>query len=187
MHGKPAALAYNQESQLLQLIQPGSFRTRMIKFLQQEGPLKKYVLGGILVFICLAMSAYLIPGGFGDYFGGSLTQEGVLAQVGDQAIGLQEVSQRATMIGRQQFRGNVPESLRPFLMQRAADSMITQDAMVYEADRMGLGVSNDEVREYLHQGQFGEIFFPGGNFIGDEAYEQLIENQFGLSVRQFER
>ncbi len=159
----------------------------MIKFLQQEGPLKKYVLGGILVFICLAMSAYLIPGGFGDYLTGGVTQEGVLAVVGDQNVGMQDVAQRARAIGRQQFRGNIPESLMPFLMQRAADSMITQGAMVYEADRMGLGATNDEVRNYLHQGQLGEMFFPGGNFIGDQAYEQFVENQFGLSVPQFER
>lgn len=159
----------------------------MLKFLQKEGPVKKYVLGGILVFICLAMSAYLIPGGFGDYFTGTVTQAGVLAVVGDQSVGLQEVAQRARMIGRQQFRGNIPDSLMPFLMQRAADSMITQGAMVYEADRMGLGVSNEEVRSYLHQGQLGEVFFPGGNFIGDEAYEQFVQNQFGLSVVEFER
>ena len=43
-------------------------------------------------------------------------------------VSLQEVAQRARMIGRQQFRGNVPDSLMPFLMQRAADSMITQGA-----------------------------------------------------------
>ncbi len=159
----------------------------MLRFLQKEGPVKKYVLGGILVFVCLAMSAYLIPGGFGDYLSGSVTQQGILARVGDQAINMTEVEQRARVIGKQQFRGNVPPSLMPFLMQRAADSMITQGALVYEADRMGLGVSNDEVRDFLHQGQLGEVFFPGGNFIGDEAYEQLVENQFGLSVAQFER
>lgn len=160
----------------------------MIKFLQTEGPVKKIVLGAILVVICVMMVITLVPGGmFGEYFGGSLTQEGVLAQVGDQAVGMQEVAQRARMIGRQQFRGNIPESLMPFLMQRAADSMITQGAMVYEADRMGLGVTNGEIRDFLHQGQFGDIFFPGGNFIGDDAYEQLVENQFSMSVTQFEK
>jgi peptidyl-prolyl cis-trans isomerase D len=159
----------------------------MLRFLQKEGPVKKYVLGGILVFVCLAMSAYLIPGGFGDYFTGSVTEQGVLARVGDQTVNMTEVAQRARMIGKQQFRGNVPETLMPFLMERAADSMITQGALVYEAGRMGLGVTNDEVRNFLHQGQLGEVFFPGGNFIGDEAYEQLVENQFGLSVAQFER
>jgi len=160
----------------------------MIKFLQTEGPFKKIVLGAILVVICVMMVITLVPGGmFGEYFGGGVTQQGVLARVGDQPVTMQEVAQRAKVIGRQQFRGNVPPSLLPFLMQRAADSMITQGAIVYEADRMGLGVSNDEIRDFLHQGQLGEVFFPGGNFIGEEQYEQLVQNQFGLSVAQFEK
>ena len=75
----------------------------------------------------------------------------------------------------------------PFLMQRAADGMITQGALVYEADRMGLGVSDEELVDYLHQGQFGQIFFPGGNFIGQQQYEDFVQNQFGLSVAQFEK
>ena len=31
------------------------------------------------------------------------------------------------------------------------------------------------------------MFFPGGNFIGQQAYEDLVENQFGMSVAQFEQ
>jgi peptidyl-prolyl cis-trans isomerase D len=159
----------------------------MIRFLQTEGPVKKIVLGALLLIICVMMVVTLVPGGlFGDYFGGGLSQQGVLARVGNQDIGLQQVALRARMIGRQQFRGNVPDTLMPFLMQRAADSMITQGAIVYEADRVGLGVGDDEVRNYLHQGQFGQVFFPGGNFIGDQAYQTFVENQFGLSVAQFE-
>ena len=91
------------------------------------------------------------------------------------------------MIGRQQFKGNVPPTIMPFLMQRAADGMITQGALAYEADRMGLGVSDKELVEYLHQGQFGQLFFPGGNFIGQQQYEDFVQNQFGLSVAQFEK
>ncbi len=159
----------------------------MIRFLQTEGPLKKFVLGGILIFVCVAMSAYLIPGGFGDYFSGSLTQQGVLAQVGDQSVSMQQVNERARMIGKQQFRGNVPSSLMPFLLQRAADSMITQGALVFEANRMGLGANDEELRNFLHQGQFGEVLFPGGNFIGEQAYEDFVQNQFDMSVAQFQQ
>ncbi len=35
----------------------------MIRFLQKPGPVKKYVLGGILVVVSLTMVTYLIPGG----------------------------------------------------------------------------------------------------------------------------
>lgn len=160
----------------------------MLRFLQKPGPIKKIVLGGILVVICVMMVITLVPGGmFGDYLGGGLTTSGVLAKVGDQEIGIQEVAQQARLIGRQQFKGNVPPSLMPFLMQRAAQGLITQKALVYEADHMGLAVSDDELRTYLHQGQMGQMLFPGGNFIGQQQYEDFIQNQFQLGVRQFEQ
>ena len=150
--------------------------------------MKKIILGGILLVICVMMVITLVPGGlFGDYFGSSVTTAGVLAKVGTEDINLQEVANRARMIGRQQFRGNVPPTIMPFLMQRAADGMITQGALAYEADRMGLGVSDKELVDYLHQGQFGQMFFPGGNFIGQQQYEDFVQNQFGLSVAQFEK
>ena len=160
----------------------------MIRFLQTPGPLKKIILGGILLVICVMMVITLVPGGmFGNYLGGGLTTQGVLAQVGDQEIRLQEVSQQARLIGRQQFKGNIPAGLMPFLMQRAAQGMITQKALVYEADRMGLGVTNEELRSNLHQGQMGQMLFPGGNFVGEQQYEDFIQNQFGMSVQQFEQ
>jgi peptidyl-prolyl cis-trans isomerase D len=150
--------------------------------------MKKIVLGGLLLVICVMMVITLVPGGlFGDYFGRDLSTAGVIAKVGTEDITLQEVSQRARMIGRQQFRGNVPPAIMPYLLQRAADGMIMQGALAYEADRMGLGVSDKELVDHLHQGQFGQLFFPGGNFIGQQQYEDFVQNQFGLSVAQFEK
>ena len=81
----------------------------MIRFLQKPGPLKKIILGGILLVICVMMVITLVPGGmFGDYLGGGLTTQGVLAKVGDQEISVPQVAQQARMIGKQRFQGNVP-------------------------------------------------------------------------------
>ena len=160
----------------------------MIRFLQTPGPAKKIVLGGLLLIVCVMMIITLVPGGmFGDYFGRDISTAGVVAKVGADEITVQEVAQRARMIGRQQFRGNVPPSILPFLMQRAADSMITQGAISYEAERMGLGVSDSELVDFLHQGQFGQVFFPDGKFIGQQQYELFVQNQFNLGVAQFEK
>ena len=161
----------------------------MIRFLQKPGPIKKIVLGGILVVVCVMMVITLIPGGgfLNDLFGGSLTTQGVLARVGNQEVGVQEVAQQARMIGKQQFKGNVPPQIMPYLMQRAAQGVIAQKMLVYEADRMGLSVSNEELSTALHQGQMGQALFPGGNFIGEQAYESFIQSQFNLSVAQFEQ
>ena len=160
----------------------------MIRFLQKPGPVKKFVLGGLLVVVCVMMVITLVPGGlFGDYFSGSLTTQGVIAKVGDQEIAIQQVSQQARLMGKQQFRGNIPEGLMPYLMQRAAQSMITEKAIVYEADKMGLSVTDDELRDYLHQAPFGQVLFPSGNFIGQQQYEQFIESNYNLTVQQFEQ
>ena len=160
----------------------------MIRFLQTPGPAKKIVLGGLLLIVCVMMIITLVPGGmFGDYFGRDISTAGVVAKVGADEITVQEVAQRARMMGRQQFRGNVPPSILPFLMQRAADSMITQGAISYEAERMGLGVSDSELVDFLHQGQFGQVFFPDGKFIGQQQYELFVQNQFNLGVAQFEK
>jgi peptidyl-prolyl cis-trans isomerase D len=160
----------------------------MIRFLQTPGPTKKIILGGLLLIVCVMMIITLVPGGmFGDYFGSTIDTAGIVAKVGTEDVTAQQVSQRARMIGRQQFRGNVPPTLMPFLMQRAADSMITQGAIAYEADRMGLAVSDSELANYLHQGQFGQLFFPEGKFIGQDQYETFVQNQWGLSVPQFEK
>ncbi len=161
----------------------------MLKFLQKPGPIKKVVLGGILIVICVMMVITLVPGGlFGDYLGGGLTTQGVIAKVGDQEIGIQQVTQQARLEARQQMKGQpVPPSIMPYFMQRAAQNLITQNAIVYEADKLGLGVTDDELRSTLHQGQMGQVLFPNGTFIGQQAYEQFIENQFNLSVQQFER
>ena len=160
----------------------------MIRFLQKPGPVKKFILGGLLVIVCVMMVITLVPGGlFGDYFSGSLTTQGVIAKVGDQEIAIQQVSQQARLMGKQQFRGNIPEGLMPYLMQRAAQSMITEKAIVYEADKMGLSVTDDELRDYLHQAPFGQVLFPNGNFIGQQQYEQFIESNYNLTVQQFEQ
>ena len=160
----------------------------MLRFLQKPGPIKKIVLGGILVVICVMMVITLVPGGlFGDYLGRDLTTQGVLAKVGDQEITVPQVSQQARLIGQQQFKGNVPDALMPYLMQRAAQNVITEKAMVFEADRMGLGVTDDELRDYLHQGEFGKALFPNGNFIGESSYEQMVDANFHMGVQQFEQ
>jgi peptidyl-prolyl cis-trans isomerase D len=160
----------------------------MIRFLQKPGPLKKIILGGILLIICVMMVITLVPGGmFGDYLGGGLTTQGVLAKVGDQEINVTQVAQQARLIGKQRFQGNVPPTLMPYLMQQAAQGMITARAIVYEADRMGLAVSDDELRDFLHQGQLGQLLFPNGNFVGQQAYEQFVQSQFNLGVQDFEQ
>src|ERR1700741_4074130 len=65
----------------------------MIRFLQRPGPLKKYLLGGLLLIISATMVITLIPGGsLGSAFGfGGAAGQGVYAKVGDQEVTMQAV------------------------------------------------------------------------------------------------
>lgn len=160
----------------------------MIRFLQTPGPIKKIILGGILVVICAAMVIVLVPGGIlGDAFGfQSNLGQNVVAKVGSQEISIGEVQQQARSMGRQQFPKGLPDALMPFLYQRAADNLITQHAMVVEAEQLGLSVSTPELQDELQHGSLSAELFPGGNFIGEQAYEDFV-SQFNMSVPQFEQ
>ena len=160
----------------------------MIRFLQTPGKTKKIVLGTLLVLICGAMVVTLVPGGMlGDALGFSSMDKNVLAKVGSQDVTLTEVDQTARRMGQQQFRGNVPTTLLPLLRQSAADQLITQKALIMEAERMGFKVTDQELQDTLQKGQFGQVFFPGGQFIGDQQYEMFIQSQFNMTVPQFEQ
>ncbi len=154
----------------------------MIKFLQAPGKLKKYILGGILVFICLAMVTYLIPGFMsgGTSFGAT---PGVLAKVNGEEITVQEAQQTAKQMARQQFpRGEVPSFALPYFTRQAVDRLVIQKAALAEAEHMGLKVTDQDLRDYLKK---SPVLFPNGQFIGDQAYASLLQ-QNGLSVAQFE-
>jgi len=161
----------------------------MIRFLQSSGKTTKTILGAMLMLICGAMVITLVPGGIlGDAFGFGSPQQGVLAKVGGQEVTVRDVDVAARRIAQQQFGGrSVPEQLMPFLRQRAADQLIAQKALISEAERMGLKVTDAELQDTLQHGQFGLALFPSGNFIGDQAYEGFVQQNFNMSVPQFEQ
>lgn len=156
----------------------------MIRFLQTPGPIKKVVLGGILLIICAAMLVYLIPSGGSSGLNGPT---GVVAQVGDHDVTRAEVERQARMMLRQQFpRGNaMAGQLLPFFTSRAAEQLITERALVFEAERMGLRATDEDLRDELQHGPYSATLFPGGKFIGQDAYETLLQNA-ELTVPQFE-
>jgi peptidyl-prolyl cis-trans isomerase D len=159
----------------------------MIRFLQTPGKTKKIVLGGLLLIICGAMVITLIPGGIlGDAFGFGRPQGNVIAKVGDQEVTTTEVQETARQMGKQQFPRGFPQQFMPFLMQRAAQQLILQKAMMAEAHRMGFKVTDAELRDELQHGPFASALFPGGNFVGEENYQNFVQSNFSMGVQQFE-
>lgn len=150
----------------------------MIRFLQKEGPFKKYVLGGLLLLMTVAMCWYLVPSGNNSSYSFGGAKQGVVAQVNGQDISVEEVRDTAQQMLHQQMPNAGPNAsmLLPFFTQRAAEQLITRQALIAEAGRMGLRVTPEEVKEELQHGRYAATFFPGGNFIGEQQYEAMLQN-----------
>ncbi|HTS36118.1 MAG TPA: peptidyl-prolyl cis-trans isomerase [Candidatus Solibacter sp.] len=161
----------------------------MIRFLQTSGQATKIILGGILLIICASMVITLIPGGIGgEVFGGGQPARGVVAKVEGTDISADEVRQAARQMLQQQMpQGGANMSmLLPFFSQRAAEQLITRQALLAEAGRMGLRVTSEEIKDELQHGRYGATFFPGGNFIGQTEYEDML-TRANLTPDKFER
>jgi peptidyl-prolyl cis-trans isomerase D len=160
----------------------------MIRFLQTPGPTKKIILGGMLLVICAAMVITLVPGGIGDSIGLGGPGQGVVAKVAGEPVTTVEVQREARQMLRQQFPrgGEQAAMLLPYFSERAAQNLISRKVLVAEAERLGLRATDEEVRDELQHGRYAPTFFPGGNFVGQQQYESILQNA-DLSVPVFEQ
>jgi peptidyl-prolyl cis-trans isomerase D len=75
--------------------------------------------------------------------------------------------------------------LLPFFAQRAADQLVDRQALVTQAQHLGLKATPQEIKDELQHGRYSEYFFPGGTFIGEAEYEGLLQ-QHNLTPATFE-
>src|SRR5208282_2171346 len=162
----------------------------MIRFLQTEGPFKKIVLSGLLLLICAAMAITLIPGGLGNDLMGT-PGRGIIAKVSGENITVEQVRDTARQMAEQQAQqyGKNASMLLPFLIQqdtqRAVDQLIGREALLTQAQHLGLKATPEEVRDELQHGHYASLFFPGGTFIGEAEYQGLLQ-QHNLTPAMFE-
>ncbi len=162
----------------------------MIRFLQKDNRFVKGVFVVIIAVACITMVITLVPGIFQDSVASADTYAtighgGVLGRFlpAQDEIATTDVQQLASrMLQRQQL----PEFVLPYMMQRVGQGLIQQHIELLEANRLGLKVTDDDVRRFLHTGQWGMMLFPGGKYIGDSQYAEFVSEQFGLSRDKFE-
>ena len=158
----------------------------MIRFMQTSETFKKYFLGGILVVICVAMAWYLVPSFSSSQFG----MRGVptIASVDGNDITVSEVRKQAEQMLQRQFPNAKGQTamLMPYVAGQAAQQLINEKVLLVEAQNMGLRATDDDLREYMHEGQLGQILFPNGTFIGQDAYEEFAERN-GYTIPQLEQ
>jgi parvulin-like peptidyl-prolyl isomerase len=73
-----------------------------------------------------------------------------------------------------------------FFTKQVGEQLVQQQILLAEADRLGIGATNDDVANYLHSGPTGAVIFPNGKFIGDQQYTALVNTRLNISVAEFE-
>ncbi len=81
--------------------------------------------------------------------------------------------QRVSQLARQQMqRSRYPDNpmIERLIEQQVGQQLVQQQILLAEAQKLGITATDDDVRNFLHQGQFGEYLFPNGNYIGEDRY-----------------
>ncbi len=136
----------------------------------------RILLGGLLLVVAFSMLTYLVP----NYSNGSSSSDSVIAEIGKDSITLVEAQRliQATVRGRQ-----LPVEILPTYIPQMIDQMVTERAMVFEAERLGLRVSDAEVADSIRQ--MVPSLFPDGKYVGKEAYAAMLAQQ-SMTIDQFE-
>src|SRR5665213_3120407 len=163
----------------------------MIRFLQQDSRIVKGIFIGLISVVAILMVITLVPGIFQD----AATSGGTFATVhGDNLLGrfaggstdvpIAQVQQVAQRMQKQQ---HYPDFVMPFLMQRAGQALVQRAVLMEEAGRLGMTVTDEDVRNELMHGPFAPMLFPGGVFVGENRYDDFVQDDFNMSRADFEK
>ncbi|MGA7857151.1 MAG: peptidylprolyl isomerase, partial [Terracidiphilus sp.] len=165
----------------------------MIRFLQKDNRLTKSLFVVIIAAASVSMVVYLIPGLTGQGASSADTYAVVYPHwyskllSSGEVITQAKVEQLASQRVRQQYPQYAGNSMILSIIEpQVAQQLVQQQILLAEASKLGIHVTNNDVRQYLQTGPAGAILFPNGKFIGSEQYANIIESRFDTSVADFE-
>jgi peptidyl-prolyl cis-trans isomerase D len=162
----------------------------MIRFLQKDNRFVKAVFIIIITVACITMVITLVPGIFdtqtssGNVYA-TIGYGGPLGRIMPalDTIPMTEVQQTAARMMQQQ---GLPDSMMSFVIPQVGQGLIQQHVEMIEAHKLGLHANDADVRHFLHTGMWGQVLFPNGKYIGDQAYAELISEHFNMTRAKFE-
>jgi peptidyl-prolyl cis-trans isomerase D len=166
----------------------------MIRFLQTDNRMVKALIVVIIGAASVTMVLYLIPGlgGMGSstpdtyavvyphWYSRYLSSGDPISQARVEQITENQLQQRDP-----QYASN-PMIVHLF-EQQVGQQLVQEQVLLEEAHKLGIYATDNDVRQYLRTGPTGEVLYPNGTFIGEDAYKQLIDDRLHESVTEFEQ
>jgi peptidyl-prolyl cis-trans isomerase D len=165
----------------------------MIRFLQSDNRITKALFVVVIGAASVAMVVYLIPGLTGagaaapdtfavvypNWYSRILSSGDTISQTHVQQVAESELRQRGP-----QYADN--PMIVQYFEQQVGQELVQRQVLLQEAHKLGVYATDDDVRQYLHTGPTGQVLYPDGKFIGEDAYKQLINDRLNISVDEFE-
>ena len=163
----------------------------MIRILQQNNRITKILFAVIIGAAVVTMVITLVPGIFDNASVNDATvyatvrEPGILGRITSESVPVKtvEVNQLAQ---RQLQQQRLPDFLLPYMAQRAGQILVQRAILKQQADRLGLQVSDEDLRRELQTGPFAQYLFPNGTYVGDDAYMNFVQSAFQTSRSDFE-
>ncbi len=148
-------------------------------FRRNREAVKKYLLIFFLSIVSIGMVITLAPIPTGDT---SRTESNVLASMGGANITTADLQRTIQARFRNSPQANQARMI-PMVAGSLLDEMIFQRALIAQARKMGIEVSDQELGQTL---QSIPWLMQNGSFIGMDRYQDVIYQQTGMSVQEFE-
>ena len=150
----------------------------MVDVFRSRDKAVRILLTGLLGLVALSMVTYLIPGSGSGYSGSA--DQNVVAQIGKDQLTAPEVSRAVQNMSRGR---QMPAELLAMYVPQMVQQLISDRAMAYEAQRLGLEVSDSDTATAVRQ-QLPPQLFKNGQI--DTATYQALLAQSGMTVAGFE-
>lgn len=138
----------------------------------------RWLLGALLGLVALSMVITLVP----NYSGmGGRVDQTIVAEIGDEVITTAEVREA---LNRATRSGSIPRGLEQVYAPMVVQQMIAERAVAYEASRLGMEVSEEELASAIQM--YIPQLFQGGKFAGKEIYAGYLQ-QMNTTIPEFER
>jgi peptidyl-prolyl cis-trans isomerase D len=166
----------------------------MIRFLQsKDDRLVKAIFVVIIGVVSVGMVIYLIPGLTGVGASAPDTYAVVYPHWYSRWFSSGDtVSQaRVEQMTRQQLMQQNPQyadndMIVKMFEGQVGQRLVQQQVLLQVADKLGIRASDEDVRQFLQTGPTGQVLYPNGVFIGQQAYASLISQRLNMSVPDFE-
>ena len=166
----------------------------MIRFLQsKDDRFVKAVFIVIIGLVSVGMVIYLIPGLTGVGASAPDTYAVIYPHWYSHFFSSGDTvsQQRVEQLTRQQLMQRNPQyadndMIVKMFEGQVGEQLVQQDVLLQVAQKLGINANKEDVRQYLQTGPTGQVLFPDGKFIGEDAYANLISQRLGMSVAEFE-